>query len=203
MPRPRARVPALALLLVAALSGCSLLPEPEPAPRTYGVPVAAGPARVPGQPVGLLRLRAITPAAHLDDGIAWRSGLEMGTRTDARWVERPDVVLKHALMAQLYSDGRLVRSESLQAPLLDVELLAFEELLEEQGAVVAHVALQARLLDAARQEVLALDLQARRPVDVSGDRNASLARALGEGTDEVCAQLAREIVRAMGGDGTR
>jgi ABC-type uncharacterized transport system auxiliary subunit len=193
------RLPAFTAALAAALAaGCSLLPEPEPAPRVYVVPLAAAPARSATRPVCDLRLRAVTPAGHLDEGLAWCTGPQVGTREGARWAERPDVVLQRALLAQLFGDGRLVRSESLDAPLLDVELLAFEERLADDGAQ-AHVVLRARVLDAARREVLALDLQAQRPLDGGGDDAEALARGLGAGLDEVCARLAGEIVRVFGG----
>jgi len=189
------RLPLLLATVLAA--GCSLLPEPEPAPRVYSVPVGAGPARGAGGDVGRLRVRTITPAAHLDESIAWRSGLEVGSRTDARWSERPDVVVRQALLVQLFSDGRLVRSEALDAPLLDVDLLAFEERLDGD-AHEAYVALQAHVLDESRREVLSLALEARRPFATDGDRNETLASALGAGLDEVCARLAGEIAAAFG-----
>jgi ABC-type uncharacterized transport system auxiliary subunit len=210
MTRPRAqshpvrRARALRpLLLAAALAaGCSLLPEPDPAPRVFTVPLAAAPARAAGQPLAQLRVRTVAAAAHLDENVAWRHDLEVGARPHARWSERPDVVLRRALLAQLFGDGRLVRSEGLDAPLVDVELLAFEEVLGE-GPSVAQVVLQARVLDEARHEVLAGRFEASRPLP-AGDgpdeaHDKALARALGECADEVCARLAADVVAAFGG----
>lgn len=195
----RRRAPAPAPLLAAALAAaCSLLPEPEPAPRVYVVPLAAAPARTAAGTGADLRLRSVTPAAHLDEGLAWCTGTQVGVREGARWAERPAAVLQRALMARVFGDGRLVRSESLDAPVLDVELLAFEESLVGERPE-AHVALRARLLDAGRREILALDLAARRPLSGEGDPAEELARGLGEGLDEVCARLAGEVARALGG----
>jgi len=207
MSRPRAdlprraprrpAVPALLLLATALAAGCSLFPEPKPADLVYSVPQGTGPALSKGAHAKPLRLRSITPAAHLDDGISWRSGLQVGDLPGVRWSDRPDVVVERALLVQLFSDGRLVRSEALTAPLLDVVLLSFEELLDEGGGV-ACVELRARVLDESRTEVLSVAVESRQPIAAGDDHVAALARALGAGVDDACTRLAAEIVSAFG-----
>lgn len=187
----------VALLMAALAAGCSLLPEPAAAPRVYRVPSDDGPAAAEGAPAGRLRLRTVASAAYLDEGVAWRSGVQVGVRPGVRWAERPEVVLQRVVLAQLFSGGRLVRTEALDAPLLDVELLAFEELLDE-GGDVALVELRARLLDESRDEVLSFELQSRQPLGSDGDRTEALARALGAGLDDVCSRLAAQVVDTLG-----
>ena len=203
---PRFDLATRVALLTAALAGapaagCSLLPEPAAAPRVYRVPSDDGPAAAEGAPAsaaaGRLRLRTVASAAYLDEGVAWRSGVQVGVRPGVRWAERPEVVLQRVVLAQLFSGGRLVRTEALDAPLLDVELLAFEELLDE-GGDVALVELRARLLDESRDEVLSFELQSRQPLGRDGDRTEALARALGAGLDDVCSRLAAQVVDTLG-----
>ena len=200
--RAALRAAALATALSTALAaGCTLLPDPPAAPRVYRVPSSDAPAAAESAPAGRLRLRTVASAAYLDEGVAWRSGVQVGIRPGVRWAERPEVVLQHALLTQLFSGGRLVRTEAIDAPLLDVDLLAFEELLDE-GGDVALVELRARVLDESRDEVLSLELQSRQPLAADGDRTEALARALGAGLDDVCSRLAVDVVRTFR-DGAR
>src|SRR5262245_50140123 len=194
---PRPDLATRAAVLAAALAaGCTLLPEPAAAPRVYRVPSSDAPAPAEKVPAARLRLRTVASAAYLDEGVAWRSGVEVGIRPGVRWAERPEVVLQHVLLSQLFSGGRLVRTEALDAPVLDVELLAFEELLDE-GGDVALVALRAHLLGESRDELQAFELQSRQPPAGDDDRTEALARALGAGLDDVCGRLAAEVVRTL------
>ena len=187
---------ALCALLFAA--GCQLFPEPAPAPRVYSVPLAAGPPILPTAQAHRLRLRMVRAASHLDDDIAWRSGLQVGGHPGQRWSERPATVLQQALVAQLFSDGRLTRTEALDAPLIDVELLAFEEALATPPTT-AVISIRAHVLDDRRSEVLDLPLTVTEPIEVTGDATEALARALGKGLDTLCSQLREQLVKTLGG----
>ena len=187
---------ALCALLLAA--GCQLFPEPAPPPRVYAVPVASGPPIIPTSSAHRIRLRTIVAAEHLTEDIAWRSGLRVGGQPGQRWSERPAVVLQSALIAQLFSGGRLTRTEALDAPLIDVQLLAFEEDLSAKPST-AIVSIRAQVLDQHRAQVLDLPLTVTEPIETSPDTTEALARALGKGLDSLCAQLQEQVIKALGG----
>ena len=187
---------ALCALLFAA--GCQLFPEPAPAPNVYSVPLSAGPPIVPTAQAHRLRLRTLRAAAHLDEDIAWRDGLRVGSRAGQRWSERPATVLEYSLIAQLFSDGRLTRTEALDAPLIDVGLLAFEEDVSV-NPTTAVISIRAHVLDEKRSEILDLPLTVTEPIEATGDQTEALARALGKGLDTLCAQLREQVVKSLGG----
>ena len=80
--RAALRAAPLATALAAALAaGCTLLPEPPAAPRVYRVPSSDAPAAAESAPAGRLRLRTVAAAAYLDEGVAWRSGVQVDRKS--------------------------------------------------------------------------------------------------------------------------
>ncbi len=121
-----------ALLLLLFLSACVLGREPEPARyfRPGPLAVASEPNGVPISASMPLRMRRVTAATHLSERIVWRvSDVEFGFYDARRWTELPAHYVEQLLSRQLFEVRGLRRATAGRAPLLEVELWAFEEVL--------------------------------------------------------------------------
>ncbi len=123
-----------ALALAGYLSGCALLSKkPARAPRYFtptpdAEPKAGGP--VPAHTALRLRLGRVTSISTLRQPIAYRpSEREVRFYDERRWTARPEAYLQRALERSLFENHGLTRVVSGNAPTLQVELTAFEELL--------------------------------------------------------------------------
>lgn len=119
--------------LLPFIGACALTSKADPLEiRVFSpqvpVPAAASAAsRDPAAP--RLDLSRVSAAAHLRKKIVYRrSPLEIGTYETLRWAERPEEYAKRALTAELFHAHGFVRDLSGDAPALEVEVLAFEEL---------------------------------------------------------------------------
>jgi ABC-type uncharacterized transport system auxiliary subunit len=182
--RRRARHALLATL--AALSAC--LPSPPPPPR-YFTPGMAAPAS-PESPTPV-RLGFVRSPLHLRDTMTWRRGDEYGFYEQRRWAELPSAYVERALAHELFPDGGARFGVSDAAPLVTVEIRAFEEVLapvhEARVAIAVHVA-------DARCVRLRETFAATRPL--AGDDPTAFARGIGESLDEVAAAAGRAVRRA-------
>lgn len=138
VPSPRflmAHAPiVLACLTSFGLFGCALTSkadalvprfyEPELPERTTPVAASAG-AR------GEVRIGRISAASHLRDRRVIKKGdSELEFDDGKRWTERPDAYLRRALAQALYEEEGIKHAVSGVAPVLDCELLHFEEIHE-------------------------------------------------------------------------
>lgn len=140
-----------ALLLVAALPLAGCLTRAEVAPARYfrpGPPPAIGEAPAAPGPRSPLRLRDVTAADHLRERMVWSTAAhEVGFYEQARWTEPPAAYVEDALSRALFERGPFVRASGADAPVLDVHVLAFEEVTERptdpahQARVALHVLL--------------------------------------------------------------
>lgn len=133
---------ALVALALAIAPGCALTSKSTPAPIHYYTPepidaprvTAAAPA--PSGQGHALRLGRVVGAGHLRTKIVVRSGPnELATYDDDRWTESPEVYLRRSLERALFQEGRLARGYTAAAPVLEVELVSFEEV--RRGASVS------------------------------------------------------------------
>ncbi|MCI0635201.1 MAG: hypothetical protein L0206_15020, partial [Actinobacteria bacterium] len=152
--RARAAWQSLAVLLAGALcgSGCLFPDRPDPIRYFSAVPQAgADAAKAEGRParpakVGpALRVVSVEAAPHLRDRMVWRSEVELGFYDDWRWVAPPADAVTVALEHELFEVRGLRRATSGLVPILDVQVLAFEEVLGQ--ASEARVALLVILSD--------------------------------------------------------
>ena len=176
-------------LLVAALGwgGC-LSPSAPVALRFYSIEPAL-PETEGNESTTRLRLRRVEGAQHLQNRIVWRrSDVEVGYHELDRWTELPVVYLREALEAQLFP-SRFQRTESGQAPALDVELRAFEAAREPARGV--RVVLNAVLLSADGNALAERTIEVRKPT--GSDGLAASARALREALQEAVTELATLI----------
>ncbi|MCP3920581.1 MAG: hypothetical protein GY711_34070 [bacterium] len=132
----------------------------------------------PGQ---TLRLRRVEAVDHLRERIVWRiSDVEYGFYELNRWTEQPVHFLERALSNELYGRRELTRSAAVSMWLLDVQLLAFEEIVRPEHSV--RVVLHAHLIDASGESRLLETYEADVPVEDDGIERvaAAMRHALGE-----------------------
>lgn len=159
--------------------------SPEPFAQT-----AAGKAQ------GQLRLGRISSSAHLRESIVYRdSPLEVGFYDEHRWTERPEAYLRRALSRALFEQRGYTRVLTGQAPTLDVELVAFEEIRKPKRA--ARLVLTMALHDehvSRTEETITIE----KPVDGGGmdafvkAAGEALAGAVDRVSDRVAATLPPE-----------
>lgn len=187
------------LWLSLALSSCALLSkgevaerrfyDPEPSPRAAVAPAAASPVE--------LRLGRVTAGACGSERMMIRkSPFEVGFSEERRWTERPDVYLQRALSRVLFEEQGLRRVVRGAGPVLDVELLEFEEV---QGP--AHVG-RVRLRWALSDERVGLAQQTltfERPVAASAPQGEgeAVAQALGGALSDAVDALAAAVRTAL------
>jgi len=196
------RMNALArLLFVAGCSlpfGCALTSKAEVVTPRYFSPEPA--SRV-GSPkvtdVLELRLGQVSSASHLDERIAYRvGGAEMGFYEDQRWTENPEAYLRRALERDLFEQRGLSRIITGSAPILDIELTAFEEVRGQPTKV--RVALTFGLRDD-RRAFLERTLELERPVVARAGADAAqrLAETLTVTLDEAVREVGDEVVASL------
>ena len=119
-----------------ALSGCALLGKTDPHVARYFTPEYAsdGPVRRV-RPDLQLRLGRVEGWSHLGERMASRnSARELFYDDDRRWIERPEIYLRRALSRALFEERGVVESLSGRAITVDVELIAFEEIVQPHQA---------------------------------------------------------------------
>ena len=168
-----------AILLLAcsgAFSGCALFGKNEPmVPRYFTVSDEAASTRSVTSRGPEVRLGRIESWSHLRERLVTRDAAhELFFHEARRWTERPEIYLRAALARTLFEERGLTESLGGHALTLDVELVAFEELL------APHVArMRARMV--LRNESVALleeTITIEQTVAVNAD--CDVARAVAE-----------------------
>ena len=185
--------------------GCALTSKAEAlSPRYFSPESRAEPRSAPAPNAYELRLGEVSSASHLDDRIAYRVGAsEMGFYDDQRWTENPEAYLRRALERDLFEERGLSRIVTGSAPILDVELINFEEVRGARPTV--RVTLTFMLRDD-RRSFVERTLNLDRPVAprASVDPAQRLAETLTATLDEAVRQLGDEVVAKLAANaGTR
>lgn len=124
-------------LAVSALSACALTDKAPPVEIRYFSPEryeTVGTEAVDHEPAAekkpiRLRLGRVTASAHLRARIAYRtSAHEIGTYDTLRWSDNPEEFVRRGLERALFEQLGFSRVSSDSAPLLEVELVSFDEL---------------------------------------------------------------------------
>lgn len=184
-----------ALLLggTALLAGCALLGKSEPVVPRYFTPDGDAAAAAPRAPTGLhLRLGRVEGWSHLRERMAVRSSpRELTFHEERRWTDRPEVYLRHALARELFQDRGVVEALSGRAPVLEVELMAFEEIERPHQA-----RLQARLVLRDDRVVLLDETLAVEEAVAGGgtDPAAAVAEALSQVLRAGVARIADRVI---------
>ncbi|WP_249931330.1 ABC-type transport auxiliary lipoprotein family protein [Ramlibacter sp. 2FC] len=196
--RLRARGPALALLLAAALGGCALPAKPQrPALYDFGPGPLSAPAAAQAAKPPLVLTEVEAPAA-LDSGallyrLAYADAQQLRPYAQARWTMPPAQLLRQRLREALSRQRPVLNAgEGGAALLLRVELEEFSQLFEAPERSQGLVRLRASLLEtqAGREQLLAQrSVVVQRPA-ASADAPGGV-RALTEATDAAVEELLR------------
>jgi len=186
------------LLFGSSLLGCALTSKAEALSPRYFSPQAERATRSAKAPMAYeLRLGSVTSASHLDDRIAYRIGRsEMGFYEDQRWTENPESYLRRALERDLFEERGLSRIVTGTAPILEVEITAFEEL--RGSPARARVVLTFMLRDE-RRSLGGRTLELERPVTQQAGSDAAerLAGTLSETLEAAVRELGDEVVAKL------
>lgn len=188
--------------VLVLLSGCALTGKSDGAfvPR-YFTPEPLGPAaEVSGAPrvtATDLRLGRITASSDLRSNIAYRNGAhEVAYHEERLWTEHPDAYLQRALTRVLFEERKIPHAMSGAGPMLEVRLLAFEEIQSAPRGV--RIRLSYTLYNERR--VLAEEmLSVERPLTAgTGASDADeVAKVLGESLGVIVRQMADRIEREL------
>lgn len=153
-----------------------------------GGALSAGPLQV--------RLGRVTSGANLRERIAYRdSAYELGYYEDLRWTERPETYVRRALGRSLFETHGLQRVLSGDAPTLDVEVIAFDELRLKTGRA-ARACLRVILYE--DKGVLFEDtLTVDRPVAGGRPKIESIIEALATALDDAVDQVTVKVQQAL------
>ena len=189
------RTGALACVL---LSGCITRDAPEP--RFYHPPTAMLDAPVDpsiadtaGAPV---RLRPVHQASFLGERMVWRvSDAEYGRYEQRRWNELPAQYLARAMTNAVQGDPALFLTDDVAAPTLDLDLLAFDEVVGPPR--IARVIVRATLRGPKGGTLIDREFVSEEPITSDGDGGSAVARAMGRALDALVAQVTTEVAARL------
>jgi cholesterol transport system auxiliary component len=189
------------VLAACFLSACALTGKADAlSPRYFSPEQVASVQKTPNSQQLELQLGQVSSASHLDERIAYRlSGAEVGFYDDRRWTEIPEAYLRRALERELFEQRGLQRIVTGNAPMLDVELTAFEEL--RGTPTKARVTLSFSVHDE-RRSLLERSINVEREVteqagaDPAARLAATLASTLGDAVVSVGALVSAELLAA-------
>ncbi len=168
---PRFYRPASAILADAG-------EEAETAPATTGVPI---------------RLHGVRSAPFLRERIVWRaSAVEYGLYEQRRWFELPSRYVKRALTSALQTEPGLRLSDDGDAARLEVEILAFDEILTPTHE--AAVTLAATLRQGTDKR---FDRSFSARVAIADTDGATMAAAMGQALDEAVHKVVKAAAKAL------
>jgi ABC-type uncharacterized transport system auxiliary subunit len=184
-------------LVAAALLFAGCLFHDAPAPRYFTPPSALNESEDPPhnnpaprveRPVRLRRVRA---ASYLGEQIVWRSSdVERGLYEQRRWTEFPTRYVERTMLRAIDRTPGLRRVESGQVPLLDLELVSFDEVLAPTHEADVEIVAVLRRPD--QVPIFERSFSARQPI--AGTEPADAARAIGAALDQVVTEIAAAVV---------
>ncbi len=189
---------AAVLLATSLLSGCAFFGKATPLDVRYftldepasAATVAPEPA-VAGKKLGL---GSVTAASHLQSRIVFRdSAVELGYHELQRWSERPDAYVRRALTRALFHERGIEQVLSGNGHVLDVDLLALDEIKEDQPKV--RVTLAFSLHDDVHV-ALSNTISVEKPIAKKNDPTATVTafrEALHEAVASVADQTAAKL----------
>lgn len=185
------------LVVMMMLSGCALLSKGELGTRRfYTLDQAAPVARAKSEALGAeLRLGRVTAGACGSQLMMVRqSPFEVSFDEERRWTERPEVSLRRALSRVLFEELGLRSVVGGAGPVLDVELLEFEEV--RGPSPVGRVTVTWSLSDD-RVVSTQRTLRVERPIGTPAVEGDAVAEAIGAAMREAVETMAREVVSEL------
>lgn len=187
--------------VVAGASGCALTSKAEVLDVRYfspEVPMVSPEERSEqGETIKVaspLRLGRVSASAHLRKYIVYKpSAVEVSIYEDRWWAEAPEEYLRRALVDALFVEDGLSQSLSGASPTLDVELLAFEEIVDGDKRK-ARVAIRFALHDE-NAVLLAETVTVDRPMgeDSAEQLTLQIASALEAATDDLAGRVVKKL----------
>lgn len=175
--------------LCLALGGCALTSKADALDVRWYSPetvkpqlTSSGGTRADGP---ALTLGRVSSGVNLREKIAYRdTAFEMGFYDDRRWTERPEVYVRRELSRTLFEERGMKRVLAGQAPVLEVEVLAFEEL---RDAHAARVQLKIIVHDDVRA-MLEKTITVDRPI--AGKETGAFVQAMAQALDVAAEEAA-------------
>jgi len=183
-----------AILLLALLPGCALTSKSDVLAIRWFTPETVKPrltaAGAEPRSGTSLELGRVTSGTNLREKIAFRDDArEVGWYDDKRWTERPETYVRRQLARTLFEEHGMTRALAGQAPVLDVEVVAFEEVKRPHAA---RIQLRAVLHDADRA-LYERTITAEKPV--TGARFEDVVQAMAGALEEACEEVARDAAQ--------
>jgi cholesterol transport system auxiliary component len=192
----------IASLSVAGLSGCALTSKADALSVRYFTPEQTKP-RITSAPSDgaaprngiALELGRVSSGVHLRDKIAYRdAAFEVGYYEDKRWTERPEIFVRRELSRTLYEEHGLRRALAGQAPILEVEVVAFEEV--RLPTLAARIQLRIIVHDD-RTTILEKTITVDRPLPAGSSGIDGLVQAMAQALDAAAEEVATETKTAV------
>lgn len=177
------------------ISGCALTSKADALSIRYFTPESTH-ARLTStsqaQPSGkAIEIGRVSSGLHLREKMAYRDdAFEVGYYDDRRWTERPEVFVRRSLGRTLYEDHGMKRTLAGQSPVLDVELLAFEEIKSTHSARVSlHI-----LVHDNEKALVEKTVLVDRAITATGPEG--VVRAMAEALDAACEEIAGLLIQS-------
>lgn len=182
--------------ILGSMGGCALTSKGDALAIRWYTPEAAKAqltSASTGGPVAdtapQVELGRVSSGINLREKIAYRdAAFEEGFYDDKRWTERPEVYVRRELEHALYEEHGMRRALAAQAPALEVEVLAFEEVIGPGPSHAARVQLKAVLHDE-EQAFLEKTYTVERPVDAHAKSFAGVVQAMSQALDAATEQI--------------
>lgn len=193
----------LLFALLLSVSGCALTSKSEPLDIRYYTPervkaqlTSSSPSPDQGRPLSL-ELGRVSSSSHIREKMAFRdASWEIGYYEDRRWTERPDAFVRRELGRTLFEERGFRRSVgAANAPTLEIELIAFEEV----RAKPTHVArVQLRMIlhdgrDVLHEETVTVD----KPLPGGEASTEAVVAATAEALDTASTLVAERTQRIL------
>lgn len=191
---------AAATVLVSLLAGCALTSKGDalsirwfdPAPARSHLTSASAAQASPGMAIELGR---VSSGINLREKIAYRdAAFEMGFYEDKRWTERPEVYVRRELARTLFEERGMRRALAGQAPVLEVEVVSFEEL--RRASPAARIQLRVLVHDE-RDALLEKTIIVEKPVPPGAKGFDGVVQAMALALDAATAQVANDVAAVL------
>jgi ABC-type uncharacterized transport system auxiliary subunit len=187
------------LTVGAALLSAGCLFRTAEAPRFYRpastllAATSEGTESAPAASAVPIRLHGVRSAPFLRERIVWRaSAVEYGLYEQRRWFELPSRYVRRALRSALAAEPNLRLTDDVQAARLEVEILAFDEVLSPTHE--ATVTLAATIRQAGDER---LDRIFSAQVAIADADGAATAEAMGKALDDAARKVADATAKAL------
>lgn len=190
-----------ALLGALVASGCALTSKGDALVVRWYTPESPRPTltSVAPRPVPTetprVQLGRVSSGVNLREKIAYRdSTFEQGYYDDRRWSQRPEAYVRRALERTLFEEHGFRRALAAQAPVLDVEVVSFEEVLGPGAVHAARIQLKTVLHDE-REVLLERTLTVERLVDPSARDFSGVVQAMAQALEALAEEVTSDVAR--------